>query len=71
MSVVFTCECGRRTTEPFVIGQKKLCVICAEEFFPHVVESRERYNRRRYGSKLSHSPGFDGHSYDFGKHSSR
>jgi hypothetical protein len=71
MSVVFTCECGRKTTEPFIIGKVRYCTICAEDLRPDIVESRERHNRHRYGTKLNHSPGFDGHDYDFGKRSSR
>lgn len=71
MSRVFVCECGRKTTEPFLIRDVMYCTICAEDLRPDVVEGRERQNRRKYGNKLHHSPGFDGHSYDFGKHSSR
>jgi hypothetical protein len=71
MSVVFQCACGRRTTEPFLIRDVRYCTIGAEDIAPEIVASRERNNRRKYGTRLSHSPGFDGHSYDFGKHSSR
>lgn len=71
MSVVFTCSCGRRTTEPFIIGITKYCTICAEQLRPDIVASRERYNRSKYGTRLTHSPGFDGHELDIGKHSSR
>ena len=71
MSVVFSCPCGRRTTDPFVIGGVRYCTICAEDIAPEIVASRERHNRRKYGNRLSHSPGFDGHSFDFGKRSSR
>jgi NAD-dependent SIR2 family protein deacetylase len=71
MSVVFTCTCGRRTTEPFIIGNQKYCTICAEQLRPDIVESRERHNRSKYGTRHRSSPGFDGHDLDFGKHSSR
>lgn len=65
------CACGRQTTDPFLINGVRMCVICAEDLKPEVVDSRERFNRKRYGHRLSHSPGFDGHTYDFGKHSRR
>ena len=71
MSVVFQCACGRKTTDPFIIDGARMCVICADQARPEIVDSRERFNRKRYGTRLRHSPGFDGHSYDFGKHSSR
>jgi len=71
MSVVFTCECGRRTTEPYIIRNVKMCVICADEIRPEVVDSRERYYQKRYGTQLKHSPGFEGASFDHGKRTSR
>ena len=70
MSVVFTCECGRRTTEPFLIRDKRYCTICAEDLRPDIVDSRERSNFRKFGNGRRRS-GYDGHEYDFGKHSSR
>ncbi len=51
MSVVFTCECGRRTTEPFIIKGAKMCVICADEIAPQIVDSRAKVNYRRYQEK--------------------
>lgn len=48
MSVVFQCECGRRTTDPFIINGVKMCVICAEEADPRTVDIREKKNYRRY-----------------------
>lgn len=51
MSLVFTCECGRKTTEPFVIRGEKMCVICAEDVAPMIVDQRERKNYRRYNDK--------------------
>lgn len=71
MSVVFVCACGRKTTEPFIIGQQRYCTICAESLRQDIVDSRERFNRGKYGTRHRSSPGFDDHTYDFGKHSSR
>lgn len=51
MSVVFKCECGRRTTDPFIIDGVKMCVICAEEADPRSVDNREKRNYRRYTSE--------------------
>lgn len=48
MSQVFVCECGRKTTDPFVIRGKKLCVICAEDEMPDIVTRRERRNEYAY-----------------------
>ncbi len=48
MSVVFDCGCGRRTTEPFIINNEKMCVVCAEEIAPRLVERRAKYNYERY-----------------------
>lgn len=48
MSVVFTCECGRKTTEPYIIGGVKMCVICAEDIDPKEVDKREKINHRAY-----------------------
>jgi hypothetical protein len=47
MSEVFTCECGRRTTNPYVIFGKKVCVVCAEDEAPDIVERRERRDLSR------------------------
>lgn len=50
MSEVFLCGCGRKTTNPFVIHGKRMCVICAEDEAPDIVERRERkdvYQLRR------------------------
>lgn len=68
MSVVFTCGCGRRTTEPFIIRDIRYCTICAEQINPEIVDRRERSNFRKFGRQRR---GLDGHGYDFGKHSSR
>ncbi len=48
MSRVFTCRCGRKTTEPYVIHGEQICVVCAEFEEPDVVTRRERANWRRY-----------------------
>ena len=63
---VFTCGCGRKTTEPFFIKNVRYCVFCAEQIRPELVDRREKENKRRFGRR-----GYDGHEYDFGKHSSR
>lgn len=46
MSQVFVCECGRKTTEPFVIRGVRMCVVCAEEEDPRIVDQREKKNYR-------------------------
>lgn len=65
---VFVCECGRKTTEPFLINGERYCTVCAEDINPQLVMRRERSNLRKYGAKREHSPGFDLQSWDFGKH---
>lgn len=47
MSQVFVCECGRRTTDPYIIRGKRMCVICAEDEAPSMVDARERMNTRK------------------------
>ena len=42
MSQVFTCGCGRKTTQPFIISGKRMCTICAEDEAPDIVSKRER-----------------------------
>lgn len=48
MSKVFTCACGRRTTEPFLIGAEAYCTICAEQIDMRAVTQRERTEWQRY-----------------------
>jgi hypothetical protein len=40
MKKPFTCECGTRTTAPFLINGRHMCTLCAEEFHPGVVSKR-------------------------------
>ena len=47
MSQVFTCGCGRKTTQPFSVSGKLVCVVCAEDELPSAVDSREKFNKRR------------------------
>lgn len=48
MSNIFTCECKRKTTDPYIIRGVKMCVVCAEDVAPNVVEKRTQYNYKRY-----------------------
>jgi hypothetical protein len=45
---VFTCECGMRTTEPFYIGGRLLCTLCAESENPRLVNKRAVANWREF-----------------------
>jgi hypothetical protein len=47
MSQVFTCQCGRKTTQPFLIKDTRYCVFCAEEIAPDIVDKREERDLRR------------------------
>lgn len=48
MSQVFVCSCGRKTTEPFMVHGRKICVICAEDENPEIVTKREKVNVRKF-----------------------
>jgi hypothetical protein len=65
MSQVFECECGRKTTEPFIIKGRRYCTVCAEDIWPDVVESRERHNLRQFGRRPF---AMDRQNHDYGKH---
>jgi len=36
----FTCSCGIKTREPFIINGIKMCTVCAEQIAPRLVDSR-------------------------------
>ena len=55
MSQVFTCRCGRKTTQPFVINGAPICVVCAEEEAPTEVDRRERREWRQYQAESYHT----------------
>lgn len=48
MTKIFTCECKRQTTDPYLIRGVRMCVVCAEEIAPDLVDKRTRQNYRRY-----------------------
>lgn len=50
MAKVFTCSCGTKTTEPFMITGRLLCTLCAESENPHLVNKRTRENWREFTS---------------------
>jgi hypothetical protein len=68
MSQVFTCGCGRRTTEPFILRGEKFCTICADDIAPEIVTSRERHNLRTFGPKRHHSSGFEVSVHEYARH---
>lgn len=68
MSAVFTCSCGRKTTEPFIISGERYCTVCAEDLRPDIVASRERHNLSKFGGRRGFSSGFERQRYDVGKH---
>ena len=47
-SKVFYCPCGARTTDPYFIGDTVMCVLCAEEMDPKLVERKTRSEERMY-----------------------
>lgn len=57
----WTCECGRLTNNPYFIRNQLLCVVCAEELDPRMVDRRvkrdyraaqiERYNPAHFDSR--------------------
>ena len=40
MSEPFTCDCGVKTREPFMIDGRLMCTVCAEAIAPRIVSSR-------------------------------
>lgn len=48
MAKVFSCECGQRTTEPFMVNGRLMCTLCAEEFSPHLVSRRAAANWKEF-----------------------
>lgn len=59
VSKIYKCDqCPRRTTDPFYISGKVLCTVCAEEFSPNIVSSREIANYRRYTRSVWIDKGF-------------
>ena len=40
----FTCSCGMKTREPFLVGGELLCVICADKLSPRLVTKRAERN---------------------------
>lgn len=45
---VFTCDCGRKTTEPYLIKGLFYCTVCAEDIAPGLVSQRAKYNWKAY-----------------------
>lgn len=45
---IFSCDCGRKTTEPYLIKGMMYCVICAEDIAPGLVSQRAAYNWKAY-----------------------
>jgi len=59
--LIFKCDCGRRTTEPFLINGQKFCTVCAEDLAPKIVASRTRANWASFTSldrSVPMRPGF-------------
>ena len=40
MKKPFTCECGIRTTAPFLINGQWMCTVCAQDAYPGMVTKR-------------------------------
>lgn len=59
VSKVYTCSCGMRTTEPFLINGVLLCTLCAESEKPSLVNRRAVANWREFTNrKVSLRPHF-------------
>lgn len=50
MAKVYTCDCGMKTTEPYLIAGRLLCTMCAEEENPHIVNRRAAANWKEFTS---------------------
>ena len=44
MSEPFTCYCGLKTREPFLINGLMLCALCADKIAPRLVDTRAARN---------------------------
>jgi hypothetical protein len=53
-SKVFHCSCGARTTEPYMVKGIAMCILCAQEAAPNIVERRVRSEERRYRNTERH-----------------
>jgi len=40
MARPFACSCGRLTREPYLVNGQLMCVLCAEQVAPHLVDAR-------------------------------
>lgn len=59
--LIYKCDCGRRTTEPFLVNGQKYCTVCVEDLAPSLVSSRARANWREFtshGRAVPTRPGF-------------
>lgn len=51
MSQPFTCACGVKTRQPFIVGHRKMCAVCAEYEAPGLVASQaSRWNREEWSN---------------------
>lgn len=48
MAEPFTCSCGIRTREPFLVNGEKLCTICVEQLAPRLVSRRAAANWQEF-----------------------
>jgi hypothetical protein len=61
MNTPFTCDCGIQTREPFKVGMRLMCAICAEREAPGLVYARaktwmDREQRHRAASPTDPFP---------------
>lgn len=42
MNDIFTCDCGLQTREPFKVGHRLMCAVCAEKEAPGLVYARAK-----------------------------
>lgn len=48
MDVIYTCECGVRTREPFKVNGTLMCALCAERVAPRLVDMRAARSWRQF-----------------------
>lgn len=52
----FTCSCGIKTREPFLVNGELVCVICADKSAPRLVNSRTTRNWQQFQNEARSTP---------------
>ena len=52
----FECFCGMKTREPFLVNGQLMCVMCAENIAPRLVNSRTSKNWKEFTQSNHKAP---------------